>query len=670
MATICAGRTGPAVGAKGLIGLTQEGCWGSQQPSPRKYFDMLNEAVVSEIGSLISAAIRPDRAVHKRIGGVESAGGDVNVELGPTGYGTLMKHSLGVVESTRVDNAFVLKVTNGAVTAATLTIAQGAGLSTTFTVNITNGSGNFVANLGDASANTIGELMALINAHADLAAYSPEDYFDGTNTLTLQSADYSAATDPSNTLEAYSAVDVLADADNPDWMVNRGWGVYSHAIKGHSELPEGMSILVGRDVAAFLYAGCKINTFNITATPGEILTSTFGVMAKGGTTVSAPTAIAGNTGNEKNAFEMRYIGEGASCTVTIVKGDTFEINSATASEDLKLNIAEEYVEPSTGRVYAVHKLGGLLEYLLEVASDYIDLSISDYADWEQPSTYLKAAAATDIDLTSRVVFNFDDSDIVSTPALWGDYIGADQGTAITFYAKIVTGGVPGTATVEFSLDNVTYYNEVLTSAVEATEVRTGAGNVNTGFTIFFPDDTALITGDIWSFTSFYPQPSSDAVSYASDQDPFSGFEGALYMDDSPQDVMGWNSTLTNNLFGDKYHMGERVRGMLPEQKRNIEGTLTVEFDDLDLYRRFINGTNAKLEIVFTSIIKISDTYQGDSKTEFAMTVTQNNIEFNGATPVIPGEEIITVDMPYVAMWDDVNSLPDMVVTLVNDVPYI
>ena len=667
MATICRTGANPAVGAKGLIGYAQEGCWGSQVDTPRKYIDFLNESIVSEIGSLVSASLRPDRAVHKRISGTESAGGDVNVEIGPTGYGSWMKHALGDAQTTRVDEAFVMVV--GAVTTAALTVTHAAGLATTFAVTITGGAGNFSADLTDATADTIAELMVLVNNHTDLTAYSPYSYRNDATPLTvIQSEDYTVGTDPSNTLEVQAAVDLLGHTDSA-WVVAHGFGVYSHQIDGFEEVPEGLSVLIGRDVAAFLYSGCRVNTFALNAVPSEIFTGTFGLMAKGGTTASPPTADSGNTGNEKNAFDLRYTGAGAPCTCTIVNGDTLEIDSATAAEDFTLNISEEFIDPDTGRVWAVHKMGGLLEYLK--SKSYLFVDVAPYVDWEVPSNQLKAAAATDINVTAAniVTFNFDSGDLVASPALWGDYIGTDSGTAVTLYVRVhTTAGVPGVARLEFSTDGITYLNDVLSSATLATEIRTGAGNTNTGFTIFFPDDTALIAADVWTFTTIYTPLTS--VTYASDQDPFSGFQGALTMDGAAQDVMAWTTTVNNNLFGDKFHLGERVRGMLPEQQRNIEGTLTVEFDDLDLYRKFVNGTAADLSIVFGSGVKITDALMGDSKNDHTLTVRQPNIEFNGATPVIAGVEIITVDMPYVALWDDTNALPDMRMTLVNDVPYL
>lgn len=671
MSTICRTGTNPAVGSKGLIGYAQEGCWGSQIATPRKYVDMLNESMVSEIGSLISASLRPDRAVHKRIGGTEAAGGDINIEIGPTGYGSWIKHALGNCQTTRVDEVFIVTVQNAS--AAALTINHTNGEATDFFVEITGAGDNFYAVFADATCDTIGELMALINACDDLTAYSPYSYRnDATPEITLQTEDYTLDADVPTTLEAYAAIDMMGHADDA-WVICHGWGVYSHQIDGHEEVPEGCSILVGRDVAAFLYSGCRVNTMAMNAVPSEIFTGTFGWMSKGGTTVGAISAVTG-TGHEKNAFDMRYTGDGANCTCTIVNGvsATLEIDSATGSEDFTLNLETEYVDPDTGRVWAVNKMGGLMEFLKSKSYLYVD--IAPFVDWETPSIYLKAAGGTDIDVTAAniVTFDFLLADLDAFPVLWGDYIGSDSGTAATLWVRVVNGegGVPGTAQIEFSTDGVTYHNAAVTSATLPTEIRTGAGNTDTGFTIFFPDDTALIADDVWSFETFYTPPAAADVTYASDQDPFSGFEGALTMDDASQPIMGWTTTLNNNLFGDKYHLGERVRGMLPAQQRSIEGTLTVEFDDLDLYRKFINGTPADLEVVFTSSDKVADTYMGDSKTDFSLTVRQPNMEFNGATPVIGGMEIITVDMPYVALWDDTNSLPDMRITLVNDVPYL
>jgi len=114
--------TGPAVGAKAQIGFAEEGAWGCQNQTPTTFVEMTNESIVSDIGSLVSGALRADRAVHKRVGGVEAAGGDVNFEVSPRGFETWFKHALGEVVTTRVDTAFIIECTNPDETSAVLTI--------------------------------------------------------------------------------------------------------------------------------------------------------------------------------------------------------------------------------------------------------------------------------------------------------------------------------------------------------------------------------------------------------------------------------------------------------------------------------------------------------------------------------------------------------------------
>lgn len=661
----------PATGSRGQIGFSQEGIWGHKQPTPKFFIEFLNENVVSEIGSLISGAMRSDRAVHKRIGGVESAGGDLNFEVSAAGdFGKIFKHALGDVTTTRLDSAFVLKLTDGASTAAVLTITAVASLATRFRVVVTGGTGAGVdVYTADTTANTIQELMDYINvAGTGLAAYSPTSYAAGGVLTTIQAADYANGTDNSNLLQAVTAVDLVQNASGEKaFLVCFGYGVYQHVIDASPTLPEGLTFEIGRDVAAFTYAGCKANTLTLTADTGEILKGTVGLMAKGGTTASRAVATAGNTGNAKNAFSIRYNGTGATCTFTVDKTNHhITITSATAAESLNLDISIPFTDPDTSVVYPVHTVGGLVDYLNSLA--YIECTIADYTDWDADSSYLVAVGPSDIHVTTAVNVNFDTADVKSLPASWGDYIGTDSGIAKNFLCTIVGAGVPGTATIKFSADaGATWGETYTTSATLPTSVRL-ASNVDTGFTIFLPDATAYQATDSWTISTFKDEESGSSYSTL---DPFAGFDGALTIDASEQPIMGWNCTLTNNLFGDKYHLGYRTRASLPEQRRSVEGTVSVEFDNLDLYRRFINGTTGNLVMTFTSDDYIAGAGSlGDSPSQYSLAIRQPNIEFNGATPVIKDEGIITVDMPYVALYDDTNTIPELRLTLVNNTVYL
>jgi hypothetical protein len=125
-------------------------------------------------------------------------------------------------------------------------------------------------------------------------------------------------------------------------------------------------------------------------------------------------------------------------------------------------------------------------------------------------------------------------------------------------------------------------------------------------------------------------------------DPFSGFNGAVSIDDSSECVLTFDMTLNNNLGTDQFCMGDRYRNSLPEGQRLIEGTITIELTSLEFYNKFRNGTAAQLEIEFDLL--------GDG-TE-TMKVILPKIEFNGTTPTAGGPEVINQELPYTALWSD------------------
>lgn len=658
-------HVGPAIGARAQIGSSEEGAWGCQEQTPTQFVEMNSEGIVSDIGALISGALRSDRAVHKRIGGVEACGGPVECEIGPSGFETWLKHALGEVETTRLDNAFILECLDSSETSCVLTITHTAGVATELKIEMTvNAADDLTLNLTQAGNDTIGEILVLINAKGSLAAYSPYKATQSVWQTTLEAGeDYCVAADNSNRLEECEKIELIK-SPNQRWTIGTEWGCYSHQIQCAATLPPGLSMEVGRDVAAFLYAGMKLNTLELGAVPGEFFMGTFDWMGKGGTTADTPAAASANTGNEKLAFKARYVGAESTATLAInVTNYTATLEIDGTSEDVVLNINEPYIAPTTGIVYNVQTIGGLVDYLNSLS--YVDCYIGDYVNPATLSTNLKAYGATDIIDSDYVWFDFNSALVVALPVLWGDYIGTDEGDSKTITMEIVGGGAPGTATIKFKITGGVYGSTYTTSATAVTEIRV-ASNVDTGYTVFFPDSTALIVGDIWTFETIR----TAATASYSDIDPYSGWEGALEIDDVSQPIMGWTCTVNNNLFGDKYHLGEKVRGKLPEQKRSVEGGVTVEFDDLDLYRRFINGTQGNLVMAFVSSDYIETTALGNSATQYSMTVRQPRIEFNGTTPVAADEGIITTEMPYVALWNDTNGIPELRITIVSDTPYI
>lgn len=136
------------------------------------------------------------------------------------------------------------------------------------------------------------------------------------------------------------------------------------------------------------------------------------------------------------------------------------------------------------------------------------------------------------------------------------------------------------------------------------------------------------------------QVAAPVPSYKGAQDPFTGFEGKLTMDGVEEEVLGITFTLNNNLAGDKYYLGSQDRGNLPEQDRSIEGTITLEFKNTNMYRKFLAGVSASLSIQFVR------------NSAERVKITFPKIEFGGRTPTSAGKEAIVIEVPFVALWHD------------------
>jgi hypothetical protein len=252
-----------------------------------------------------------------------------------------------------------------------------------------------------------------------------------------------------------------------------------------------------------------------------------------------------------------------------------------------------------------------------------------------------------------------------TPLVRGNYIGTDAGESITVYIDVVTGGsTNGTATFRGSIDNSNWSTvQNITAGIWYTVKK--QADVDTGFQVMWPETITLTTADTWTVSSFKDEQTGATYAAA---EPFTGFQGAVTIDGVASGIMSCNFTLTNNLYGDKFELGDRQRAALIEQRRTTEGTLNMEFDNLDFYRRFVNGVSGNLIIALTS-----DQYcDANHGTKMSMTLRFPNIKFSGSTPVLGGPDIITTDFPFTALYDDVSSpaVPDLRITLVNSQPYI
>jgi hypothetical protein len=124
-------------------------------------------------------------------------------------------------------------------------------------------------------------------------------------------------------------------------------------------------------------------------------------------------------------------------------------------------------------------------------------------------------------------------------------------------------------------------------------------------------------------------------------DPFTGFNGAVYIDNATMCLLSFDVTINNNLGGENFCLGDRFRNSLPEAQRVIEGTARIEFTSLVYYNKFKTGTAVSIKIVFDLL--------GDG-TE-VLRVILPRVEFNGTTPTAGGQEAMSQELPFTALWD-------------------
>lgn len=684
---------GPAVGAKAQLGYAEESKWGYPKSPPTNFFEFTSEGIVSEFTNLISAALRTDRSVHRQRIGTEAAGGDIAFEMAPEGYGTMFKHGLGKVRTKRLDLAAVLVYND----------AAHAGALPTVTID---GSG--ITSLGAATAqlayafgasDTCQAMITALDGTAGWECFAPwgdgtdtatGGYFarslanKGSSTKTLGTSDYghSSQNHPVSTsgsvglLEAAAAIPIgLDDSGNYTviFPIFYKYGIYEHVIETFDDLPEvteGITLEVGRDVAAFNYYGSKVNTLGLNATPGEFVTGTVNFMAKGASTVGDPVANSGNTGWSAPILEVFYSGAILTGTVTIQYDDSVDVFAlADGNGNFYQFSGARGTCDHDGYYHHVSIVGGLVDFIETESHDLFTTVHKPAVNYAGSTVDIEnTGGAQTIDGSTSYTFAWDSTlDASVVPLFRGDYIGQDAGVSTRFWVRIAGGGTGFEGANDAAFTNPSAEVTITKGEWHNILYNDGTTDIDTGFEIMFPVGSTLNAGDIWYIDTFKDE---NAGATYSTLDQFVGAQGSVTLDGSSHPVMGLSFTINNNLFGDKYELGDKQRKALKEQQMAVEGSITVEFDDLDLYRRFVNGVAAEMEFCFTSDEYITSDDGVASDQKYCMELYFPNLKYSGTTPVAGGPEIITTDFPFVALYDDEDGVPNCRVTLTNHMPYI
>jgi len=143
------------------------------------------------------------------------------------------------------------------------------------------------------------------------------------------------------------------------------------------------------------------------------------------------------------------------------------------------------------------------------------------------------------------------------------------------------------------------------------------------------------------------------------------FQAGMYLNNVFIEVLSASYTLNNNLFTDKFQLGDKFRAQLPEQRREVTGTMSVEFDDLVLYRKFVNSEGVELEIRTVDDGVLGQI--GSTGVYRQKHMIFPRVKYTGTTPVVGGPEVITLDMPFQAIYDVDDDEPELIMIIVNSV---
>ncbi|MEI6202816.1 MAG: phage tail tube protein, partial [Enhydrobacter sp.] len=124
-------------------------------------------------------------------------------------------------------------------------------------------------------------------------------------------------------------------------------------------------------------------------------------------------------------------------------------------------------------------------------------------------------------------------------------------------------------------------------------------------------------------------------------------QGAITIAGSPVGVVtDIKIDINNNIKSDRYFLGAATMNEpIIAAMTEISGSVTVEFDGLTNYNRFVNGTVAALTATWTGATAI------ESTTYPAVLVNLPNVRFDGDTPNVKGPDVITHDLKFKVLYD-------------------
>lgn len=156
----------------------------------------------------------------------------------------------------------------------------------------------------------------------------------------------------------------------------------------------------------------------------------------------------------------------------------------------------------------------------------------------------------------------------------------------------------------------------------------------------------------------------ETASYSTTDELLVWTGGQVQIADADVNVSSFSVSVDNALNTDRRFLRTDAKKL--EQycngMREITGTLTMEFEDLSEYNRFVNGTEAEVELTCTGASELETGYNG------SLVITLGSVRFDGSTPTVGGPEQLELTLPFRALDDGTNEPITMIYTTTDTTP--
>ncbi len=184
----------------------------------------------------------------------------------------------------------------------------------------------------------------------------------------------------------------------------------------------------------------------------------------------------------------------------------------------------------------------------------------------------------------------------------------------------------------------------------AVHAFTHLGGKVTGWTLESALDGELKASLSWDFKTVRTSDALAVETLPADSEPFTFIEGELTVDGATALIQGFKVAGKNALDTERLSHGIQKREPLANGEYEIDGQLDMEFENLDVYNKWISGATAKLVMTY-AFGQIAATGN-----PFKLVITLEAVEYTGSAPSVKGSELTKQGVPFKALYDGTNPI--------------